>query len=387
MAMLLNKKKYEIWVIDDSRSMRDAVSDMLKDAGYTVSSYSSPEDALPNFPERPPHVIISDIKMPDMDGIEFLQKVRRIDAELPFVLMTAFPELDDAVRAIEYGVFDFMAKPVRKEHFLLVVRRAVEHGDMTNERKGYKKRLEETVKKRTFELEKALHEIKDANLETILVLTKACEYRDDETAAHIKRIGLYACRIADALGMEHEFCETILHASPMHDVGKMGISDSILLKPGPLDEDEFEVMKMHTEIGSKMFEGSRSNLLKMAREIALCHHEKWDGTGYPGGLKGKEIPLPARIVMLADVYDALRSERPYKKGLSHEEAFLGITEENERTKPHHFDPDVLRVFKFMERDFDRIFNEYNPEYTQDRLLKKWGWMMSPVRESHSQPPT
>lgn len=371
----------EIWIVDDSVSARSLLSDMLNIEGYRVFNYERPEDALSTLSSRHPHVIISDIRMPGMDGLELLVNVRKIDKELPFLLMTAYPEFDDAIKAIECGVFDFMIKPIRKEHILLVVRRALEYRNMVLERKEYAKTLEDTVHKRSGELDGALNEIKSTNVETILVLTNACEYRDDETGSHIRRIGLYACRIAEEMRLDHHFCEMLLYSAPMHDVGKIGIPNSILLKPGPLNTEEFEVIKSHTKIGARLFSGCKSELLKAAGEVALFHHEKYDGTGYPKGLKGSEIPLSARIVMLADVYDALRSERPYRKGLSHKDAFRSIIDGDGRTMPHHFDPTVLKAFISAEEDFDRLFNEHRRAQSHDTLMRS-GYVI-PWRDSLS----
>lgn len=303
-----------------------------------------------------------------MDGLEFLVNVRRIDSELPFLLMTAFPELNDAVRAIEYGVFNFMVKPIHQEHILLVVSRAVEYRNMVLERKEYAKALENAVHKRSFELRRALTEIKSANVETILVLTNACEHRDDETASHIRRMGLYACRIAEEMSLGSHLCELLLYSAPMHDVGKIGIPNSILLKPGPLNQEEFEVIKSHTRIGANIFSGCKGKLMKAAREVALYHHEKYDGSGYPMGLKGNAIPLLARIVMLADVYDALRSDRPYRKALSHTEAFRSINDGDGRTMPYHFDSTVLKAFISAEKDFEKLFNEHSLAHSHNSVM-------------------
>ena len=347
-----------IMVVDDDHAVLSIVRDIMLEAGYAVQTYHNAIDALDSLHASTPDIILSDIKMPAMDGITFLRKVHGIDSEVPVILMTGFPDIASTIKAIEHGVFDFMVKPLRGEHLQIVIKRAVQFREMLSERQEYQARLEHTVKERTAELEQALQEVKKANLETILLLTRATEHRDDDTAEHIKRIGLYSSKLSEAIDMDEEFCEGMLYASPMHDVGKIGIPDSILLKPGPLTEQEFGLMKSHTELGAKMLSGSKSGLLKLAEQIALTHHERWDGTGYPRELRGQDIPLGGRIAMLADQYDALRSDRPYRKGFSHQDTFLIITEGDGRTMPHHFDPYLLRAFRKMDEEFNILFNDH-----------------------------
>ena len=218
------------------------------------------------------------------------------------------------------------------------------------------------MKKRTFELQEAMGEIERAQeetkhsyIETIYRLTLAAEYKDEDTATHIKRISYYSRVLSQKLGQSESFVETMFYASPMHDIGKIGIPDHILLKPGKLTHEEFAIMKNHTIIGAKILGNSVSDFLRSAETIALTHHERWDGTGYPHRLKGEEIPLTGRIMNIIDQYDSLRSKRPYKPCFSHGKTFEIITNGDTRTRPEHFDPAVFDAFIQVADEFDKIF--------------------------------
>jgi putative two-component system response regulator len=215
----------------------------------------------------------------------------------------------------------------------------------------YKQKLEETVRQQT-------QEIFNLSREVINRLTAVAEFRDTGTGAHISRIGLYANKIAETLSMPLYFIDSVTYACSLHDIGKIGIPDNILLKPGGLTDEEFNTMKGHTTIGYNILSGSTHATLKMAASIALNHHERWDGTGYPRGLKGQGIPIEGRIAIICDQYDALMSMRPYKPSLTHDEVFNIITQGDGRTLPEHFDPEILSAFKELSSIFQEIFAEY-----------------------------
>jgi putative two-component system response regulator len=200
--------------------------------------------------------------------------------------------------------------------------------------------------------------LQESYVETIYTMTRAAEYKDEDTGAHVRRISYYSRDLAGMLGLDEEFVDKIFFASPMHDIGKIGIPDHILLKPGGFTPDEWEIMKTHTSIGAKILGNSKSSYLKMGAEIALNHHERWDGGGYPNGKRGEAIPLSARIMNICDVYDALRSKRPYKPGFDHLKSMDIITRGEGRIQPEHFDPVILAAFIKNHQSFRDIFEAY-----------------------------
>lgn len=285
--------------------------------------------------DNEPDLVVVDFMMPEMNGIEFTRAFREIPAcaEVPVLMVTANHETNIRHEALGSGVTDFLNKPVDNTEFLVRAK------NMLAIRRSHKK-LADDAAWLAEEVRKATALIVEREQETIFCLARAAEYRDPETGSHIQRMAHYSRMIAARLGLPVEQQQLLLEAAPMHDIGKVAIPDVILLKPGRLTPDEFAVMKKHAEIGYEVLNTSSSSLLKVAAEIAHTHHEKFDGSGYPRGLKGAQIPLFGRIVSVADVFDALTSERPYKKAWDWDSA-IGLIREGAGT---HFDPACVDAF-------------------------------------------
>ena len=336
------EKTPTILVTDDDLWQQKLIEVTLSGMGYRIITASDGERALLLVTQHMPDVILLDIQMPKKNGFEVLSEVKQNEATrgIQVVMVTGSEENESRARALELGADDFLMKPVDRVLLKARIQSSVKLKAYYDHLKSYQQHLEAEVGQKTRQLREAFEQLKESSLETIYRLARAAEYKDEDTGDHILRMSHTAEVLAEGLGLDKKQQDMILYASPMHDVGKIGIPDRILLKPGRLDPEEWEIMKNHTIIGTRILEGSSSDVVQLAEVIALSHHEKWDGSGYPQGLKGTEIPLPGRIVAVADVFDALLSVRPYKKAFPVDKALAILKEGREL----HFDPDVLDVF-------------------------------------------
>ncbi len=360
---MLGKEK--ILVVDDEKTIREIIKRYLELMGHrAVQEAADAGEALEAIKKTGFALILTDIHMPGENGLWLLEKVQEHSPDTRVVMFTASDDLTDAITSLNRGADRYLVKPLNIEEVRHAVASSMEKRRLIMENRDYQSNLEEKVRLRTEEISKYLHaldaanrEIKTAYVETVYRLTVTAEYRDEETGAHIKRIGYYAGLLADKLGFPAEEAELLSRVASMHDIGKVGIPDDILRKKDTLSPGEFEIMKTHTTIGASMLKGSSSKYLRMAEKIALTHHENWDGTGYPAGLKGKDIPVEGRIIRLADVYDALRSKRPYKPAIDHQSVCRIITAGDEKSFPGQFDPAVLELFNKIAMDFALVFEK------------------------------
>jgi len=343
----------KILIVDDEEANVQLLDRMLRNAGYTL--VASTTDSLEVCELHRKHrydLILLDLLMPGMDGFQVMEVLKEIepDGYLPVLVITAHP--DHKLRALEAGAKDFVSRPFELTDVLARVHNMLEVRLLHKELRSCNNVLEQRVRERTADLQ-------ENYMETIFTMVRAAEHKDDDTGAHVQRISYYSRDLARMLGLDEAFVDQIFFASPMHDIGKIGIPDHILLKPGSFTPDEWEVMKGHTLMGAKILGNSKSPYLKMGAEIALNHHERWDGGGYPNGKRGEAIPLAARIMSIGDIYDALRSKRPYKPAFDHLKTMDIITHGDSRTQPEHFDPVISAAFKQNHQSFCDIFDAYS----------------------------
>jgi putative two-component system response regulator len=303
-------------------------------------------------------IVLSDIIMPRKSGLEMIRDAKSVvgqNRHLEFIILTGHGGLKEAIEVLKLGAVDFLEQPFGQEHLVPVVRRVEELVFLKHASRQYEASLKADVQNKTLEIQKLLDNLKSAYGESLECLAAAAEYKDPETGNHIRRIGEYAQVIAKELGWSKERQNLMLLAAPLHDVGKIGTPDHILLKPGKLDSDEIVIMKEHAQNGYDILSHSNHPVMLVAANIAKNHHERWDGSGYPQGIKGAEIPVEARVTALVDVYDALRSKRPYKPGFDQEKTLSIMFEGDGRTEPSHFDPELINILRRVAGQFDEIY--------------------------------
>lgn len=345
-----------VLVVDDEPGVRRLVAAQVSSLGFETEIAGDAKQALDIVQARHEELalVLSDINMPGTDGVELLRSVKRANEDIQVVMVTGMNDLGTVRECLREGAYDYLIKPFESEDLNLAIGRAVERYELLRETRGYRARLEQMVELRTREL----RETRDIAL---LTMGKLAESRDAATGRHLDRISAFSARLARALqqqghpGVHDVLVEQIEISSALHDLGKIAVPDGILRKPGPLDDDEMAIMRTHTTVGGDTLRSiieryEEHDYLTMAMDIAYSHHERWDGNGYPDGLSHERIPLAARIVAVCDAYDAITSERPYEKGLSHDEARRRIEVDSGK----HFDPEVVAAFIACAADFDAI---------------------------------
>jgi len=335
--MVIDTSQAKILIVDDQEMNVRLLEKILSNAGFkNLTCTSDSREVEKYYVENDFDIVLLDIRMPHIDGFEILNTINLTPKEsyVPVLILTAQDDQETKLRALKLGAKDFLTKPFDQTEVLLRINNLLEVRLMHQQQRNINKILDQRVKERT-------RELNESRLEVTRRLGRAAEFRDNETGYHIIRMSKFSQIIANTYGLDEATSELILHASPMHDIGKIGIPDQILLKPGKLNKHEWEIMKTHASIGADILSGTDSELMNMAREIAQNHHEKFDGSGYPNGLSGTQIPISAKIAALSDVFDALTSDRPYKKAWSVEDAVAEI----KKCSGGHFDPQVVRAFE------------------------------------------
>lgn len=350
---LQQQDKSRILVVEDDINFLTMLSDILTQFGHTVLPYTNGVSALKEVQREAPDLILLDIAMPGMDGYQLCERLKQLNdvKDIPVIFMSGMNSMSDIIRGFKIGGVDYITKPFHIEEVHARIKTHINLSTLRNKLE-YQKLIE-----------KKIREVSEAQQATIFALAKLAEQRDDDTGAHLERVRDYCKMLSQQLSenspyadhISDEFIQCIEHASPLHDIGKVAIPDSILLKPGKLTAEEFETMKTHTVIGAEnmqfVFNRYPDNpFIGMGIEIALYHHERWDGKGYPDGLVGRNIPLSARIMAVADCYDALCSDRCYRKGFEHEKVKEMLLEEDGT----HFDPEVIKAFVATENEFVQL---------------------------------
>jgi len=352
----------QILVVDDDEGIRRLLVSQIKAVGYPCRSAANGEEALALAIAEPrPSLVVSDVEMPGLSGIELLQRLKQLDPHLQVIMVSGHHDMTVVRQALRDGAYDYLIKPFELEELASTVDRALQHYHLLKQNEAYRLNLERMVKAQTREI----LETRDLSL---ITLAKLAESRDNDTGLHLERMCEYSRRLAEEVArtgtygdlVTDDFIHQLHRSSPLHDIGKVGIPDAILLKPAALTNAEFKIMQQHTTIGGDTLRSviethTGHTFLIMAMEIAYSHHERWDGNGYPNGVAESKIPIAARIVTLADAYDAITSKRPYKEPFDHQEAIQRIT----RDRGLHFDPLLVDAFLACHQDFETIKTHIN----------------------------
>jgi len=327
-----------ILIVDDEEIICSLLARRLAREGYSCTTANNGKEALDHFYKDTYSLIISDIKMPKMDGLELLKSVKSIHPKMKMIMITAYPEINMAVEAMRLGAYDFIIKPADLELVVLSVRKALESKRLEEEIEAYHNCLEERVEERTARLQQAYRILKKAHLDSVKVLAEAIDAKDPYTRGHSDRVKRMSLRIAKGIGFSEERIEALEYGALLHDIGKIGIKDEILQKQGPLSPEEYHIIQEHPLIGVKIVEGV--DFFKDKIPMIRHHHEYYDGSGYPDGLAGEAIPLEARVITVPDAFDAMTSLRPHRGVMPLQD----VLEELGRFKGKQFDPQVLEVF-------------------------------------------
>ncbi len=331
--MFAEQQTARILLVDDELAILQLISRIIKKQGWACDTAQNADDALELLDKKEYYLMISDINMPGKSGIELLHICLEKHNDLAVIMVTAIDDRETAIQTLHLGAYGYVTKPFEPNELIINIANALRRRELEIANRNYNELLKTQVALKTREL----HQSRE---ETIHKLAKAAEFRDNETAQHTVRMGNYCDVVARYTGLHEDFCEKIRIAAPLHDVGKIGISDIILLKPGKLTGEEFEIIKGHCDIGYRILCDSKSDILNLGALIALTHHEKYNGAGYPKGLKGKTIPVSGRIAAICDVFDALTSKRVYKDAMPIDQALEILKEGRE----NHFDPELLDIF-------------------------------------------